>query len=474
MTDETASEAGGEPRGANPIWGGRFAEGPAEIMRRFNASVRFDRRLAAEDLAGSRAHAAMLAAQGVISAEDHAAIESGLDRIEHEIADGAFPWTEEFEDVHMNIESRLAELIGPAAGRLHTARSRNDQVATDVRLWTRAALDRAAAAARTWQRTLVDLAADHIETLMPGFTHLQPATPVTFAHHLLAYVEMVERDRSRMLDARSRLNECPLGAAALAGTSHPIDRDATSAALGFDHPCRNSLDAVASRDFALEAIAAASLAALTLSRFAEEIIVFSSAQFGFLRCSEQFSTGSSIMPQKRNPDAAELIRGKTGRVLGAFQSLATSMKGLPLAYSKDMQEDKEPLFDALDTTTDCLAVAAGVTAGLEIDRDAMERAAGVGHTTAVDLADMLVREAGMPFRQAHHVVGALVAIAETRGATLAGLPLEAAAGVSAAITQSMLDQLDPARSVASRDHVGGPAPVRVRAEIERWRTRLAS
>ena len=460
-------------RTANRMWGGRFSEAPAAIMERFNASIGFDQRLAREDIAGSRAHARMLAAQGLLSSDDLGAILRGLDAIESEIRDGRFAFSEALEDIHMNVEGRLAELIGDAAGRLHTARSRNDQVATDFRMWTRSALERLADGLVRWRMALLAQAERHVETVMPGFTHLQPATPVTFAHHLLAYVEMAERDRTRMLDARERLNECPLGSAALAGTSHPIDREATARALEFDGPCRNSLDAVSSRDFALEALSAASLAAITLSRFAEEVVVFSSAQFGFLRCSDQFSTGSSIMPQKRNPDAAELLRGKAGRVIGAFNALAITMKGLPLAYSKDMQEDKEPVFDALDTVEDCLAIAAGMTESMEADTTAMARAAGLGHTTAVDLADALVRECGPPFRDAHHIVGRLVALADDQNLALSELPLDAAQGVSSLITQDMLSALDPMASVIARDHIGGPAPARVREEIARWRERSA-
>ncbi len=460
--------------GANRMWGGRFAEGPAEIMQRFNASIDVDKRLAAEDIAGSRAHASMLAAQKIISAEDLAAILSGLDQVEAEIADGRFQFTEALEDVHMNVEHRLSELIGSAAGRLHTARSRNDQVATDLRLFVRAGLDRVAVSIEDWQRALVDLAERHVETVMPGFTHLQPATPVTFAHHLLAYTEMAERDKGRVSDARARLNECPLGSAALAGTSHPIDREATAAALGFDGPCRNSLDGVSARDFALEAVSTCVFSALTLSRFAEELVIFSTPQFGFLQCSESFSTGSSIMPQKRNPDAAELLRGKAGGVLGAFTTLAMNVKGLPLAYSKDMQEGKEPAMNALETAEDCLQIAAGMTAELIVRPERMAAAAGVGHATAVDLADALVREAGVPFRDAHHIVGRLVAMAEAEGCAISELPLEKAQSASAAITAEMLDALTPSASVAYRSHIGGPAPSGVRAEIARWRKRLGA
>ena len=460
------------PKKSNAMWGGRFAEAPSEVMQRFNASIGFDQRMAAEDIAGSRAHATMLAAQGILTEEDRDAILGGLDRIEKEIAEGSFAFSEALEDIHMNVEGRLKELIGEAAGRLHTGRSRNDQVATDFRMWVRGTLDGLIAATAAWQQALVTLAEGHTETIMPGFTHLQPATPVTFAHHLLAYVEMAERDKGRLSDARARLNECPLGAAALAGTSHPIDRERTAMALGFDRPTGNSLDSVSSRDFALEALSAASISAITLSRFAEEVVIWSTPAFGFVQCSDQFATGSSIMPQKKNPDAAELLRGKTGRVLGAFQTLAVTMKGLPLAYSKDMQEDKEPVFDALDTLGACLTIAAGMTSTMSVNTEAMKAAAGVGHTTAVDLADWLVRELGMPFREAHHVVGRLVALADEEGAQIHELPLETMRKAHPDVDERVLAAITPEASVAARDHIGGPAPVRVRTALAEWKSRL--
>lgn len=459
---------GTKDRTTNQMWGGRFSEAPAEIMERFNASIGFDQRFAAEDIAGSRAHASMLAAQGILTEEDRDLILGGLDKVEEEISSGQFVFSEALEDIHMNIEGRLRELIGEAAGRLHTARSRNDQVATDFRLWVRGTLTALEEATREWQRALVHLAKDHVDTIMPGFTHLQPATPVTFAHHLLAYVEMADRDAGRYANARARLNECPLGAAALAGTSHPIDRAQTAEILGFEGPCGNSLDAVSSRDFALEALSAASIGAITLSRFAEEIVIWSTPQFGFVKCSDQFSTGSSIMPQKRNPDAAELLRGKTGRVLGAFQSLSMTMKGLPLAYSKDMQEDKEPVFDALDTIGACLKIAAGITSTLAVNKDAMKAAAGVGYTTAVDLADWLVRELNMPFREAHHVVGRLVAIAEDQKVALHELPVETLKDVHQGMDERIRDVVTPEASVAARNHFGGPAPAQVKTRLEYW------
>ncbi|WP_041535603.1 argininosuccinate lyase [Parvularcula bermudensis] len=458
----------------NTMWGGRFSVPPAEIMEKFNASIGFDQKLARQDIEGSRAHARMLARQGILSEADREAILSGLDQVETEIAEGRFVFSTALEDIHMNVEGRLKELIGEAAGRLHTGRSRNDQVATDIRLWVRESLEAIASALLGWQGALVDLAEAHVDTVMPGFTHLQPATPVTFAHHLLAYVEMADRDRGRILDAKARANECPLGAAALAGTSHPIDRDQTAKALGFDRPMGNSIDAVSARDFALEAMNAAALAAITMSRFAEEVVIWSTPQFGFVRSAEAFSTGSSIMPQKRNPDAAELLRGKTGRVIGAWTSLAITMKGLPLAYSKDMQEDKEPLFDALDTVRDCLAIAAGLTESLEVFPDAMAQAASLGHTTAVDLADWLVRHLNLPFREAHHVVGALVSVADREGVQLHELSDETLMAAHPRLDGSVRAHLSPTASVAARDHFGGPAPAQSRARIATWKERLAS
>jgi argininosuccinate lyase len=454
------------------MWGGRFAGGPAAIMRRINASIDFDKRLYAEDIAGSRAHCAMLVAQRIISPEDGAAIARGLERIQGEIESGAFVFSEANEDIHLNIEARLAELIGPAAGRLHTARSRNDQVATDFRLWVRGAIDRLDAALRDLQAALIDQAEAHADAVMPGFTHLQIAQPVTFGHHMLAYVEMFGRDRGRFADCRARLNECPLGAAALAGTAFPIDRDMTAAALGFARPAANSLDAVSDRDFAIEFLAAAALAGTHLSRLAEEIVIWASDPFGFVRLSDAFTTGSSIMPQKRNPDAAELVRAKTGRLDGALISLLTVMKGLPLAYQKDMQEDKVPVFEAYDALELCLAAMAGMVRDIRVDRERLRAAAGRGFSTATDLADWLVRALGMPFRQAHHVTGAIVKRAEARGVTLAALSLTELRQVEPRITEAVFDVLDPERSAASRTSFGGTAPARVREAITAARRRF--
>jgi argininosuccinate lyase len=460
-------------KAGHSLWGGRFSAKPAELMARINASIGVDRRLAAEDLAGSRAHAAMLADTGVIGREDGAAIQGGLDAIEAEIAAGAFRFREDLEDIHMNVESRLAELIGPAAGRLHTGRSRNDQVALDFRLWVRSACDRSAAQLRDLQRALVRRAEENADTLMPGFTHLQPAQPVTFGHHLMAYVEMFGRDAGRFEDARARMNECPLGAAALAGTSFPIDREATARALGFDRPTANSLDSVSARDFALEALAAGAICATHLSRLAEEIVLWTTPAFGFIALSDAFTTGSSIMPQKRNPDAAELIRAKVGRVLGSLVSLTVVMKGLPLAYGKDMQEDKAPTFEAFDALELSLAAMTGMIDDLTPNREAMARAAGTGYSTATDLADWLVRRLGMPFRQAHHVTGRAVARAEALGCDLADLPLEALRSLEPGVTADVYEVLSPAASAASRVSHGGAAPVQVRAQIARWKERLS-
>jgi argininosuccinate lyase len=449
----------------NSLWGGRFAGGPAEIMRRINASIDFDKRLYAEDIAGSKAHCAMLVAQNILSPEDGAAIATALDQIKLEIESGDFVFSAEREDIHMNIEARLAELIGPVAGRLHTARSRNDQVATDLRLWLRGVIDRLDVAMRDLQRALIDRAEAEAATVMPGFTHLQIAQPVTLGHHLMAYVEMIGRDRSRFADCRRRLNESPLGAAALAGTSFPIDRQVTAAALGFDRPAANSLDAVADRDFAIEFLAAAAIAGMHLSRFAEEIVIWCSDGFGFVTLSDAFTTGSSIMPQKRNPDAAELVRAKTGRLNGSLVALLTAMKALPLAYGKDMQEDKLPVFEAADTLDLCLAATAGIVCDLRPDRERLRAAAERGFSTATDLADWLVRVAGLPFRQAHHATGAIVRQAEARGCTLAELPLAVMQAVEPAITAAVYDVLDVDRSVASRMSFGGTAPQRVRAAV---------
>jgi argininosuccinate lyase len=470
MSHKPAGPANSLP--ANALWGGRFAAGPAEIMRRINASIDTDRRLYAEDIAGSKAHSAMLVAQNIISPEDGAAIAAGLDQIKAEIERGEFAFSAEREDIHLNIEARLAELIGPAAGRLHTARSRNDQVATDLRLWLRAAIDRLDRGMRELQRALIDRAEETAALVMPGYTHLQIAQPVSLGHHLLAYVEMIGRDRGRLADCRRRLNECPLGAAALAGTAFPIDRDRTAAALGFERPMANSLDAVSDRDFAIEFLAAAALAGTHLSRFAEEIVLWTSDGFGFLALSDAFTTGSSIMPQKRNPDAAELVRAKAGRLSGALVGLLAVMKGLPLAYGKDMQEDKAPVFDAADTLELCLAAAAGIVRDMRPDAERLAAAAGRGFSTATDLADWLVRALGLPFRQAHRVTGLIVKRAEAHGCTLAELPLAELQRIEPAITEAVYDVLDVARSVASRTSYGGTAPERVRAAIAAARRRF--
>jgi len=461
------------PKSSEPpghyLWGGRFDAKPDALMQAINVSIGFDRRLAAEDIAGSRAHAAMLAATGVIASADEAAIQAGLAKIEAEIAGGAFPFREEFEDIHLNVEKRLEELIGPAAGRLHTARSRNDQVALDLRLWVRAACDRTVEQILALQRALVARAEAHAETLMPGFTHLQSAQPVTLGHHLMAYVEMLGRDGGRFADARARMNESPLGAAALAGTSFPIDRFMTARALAFDAPMANSLDAVAARDFALEALAAAVMLALGLSRLAEEVVLWSTPQFGFARLSDAFTTGSSIMPQKRNPDAAELVRAKTGRVLGAFTALSLVMKGLPLAYSKDLQEDKVPVFEAFDALELALMAMTGMAADLTPDPERMAAAAGAGYATATDLADWLVRVLGKPFREAHHVAGRAVKRAEALGVELANLPLDELRALEPSITAEVYAVLTPRASVESRTSYGGAAPAQVRAQIARWK-----
>jgi len=455
------------------MWGGRFAVRPDDLMQAINVSIGFDRRLAEQDLAGSRAHAAMLRKQGVITSEDEAAIQSGLETIAGEIRDGTFPFREEFEDIHMNVEARLRELIGPAAGRLHTARSRNDQVAVDFRLWVRDACDRTVDQLKRLQSALLDRAEQHANTLMPGFTHLQPAQPVTFGHHLMAYVEMFGRDAGRFADARTRMNECPLGAAALAGSPFPIDREATARALGFDRPTANSLDSVSDRDFALEALAAATLCGIHLSRLAEELVIWTTPQFGFVRLSDAFSTGSSIMPQKRNPDAAELVRAKVGRLMGSFTQLTIVMKGLPLAYSKDMQEDKVPTFEAFDALELSLAAMTGMILDLEPDVDRMAAAAGAGFSTATDLADWLVRTLDMPFRDAHHVTGAAVKRAEALGVDLPGLPLAEFQALCQGITPAVFEVLTPAASAGSRQSYGGTAPDQVRLQAARWREKLS-
>ncbi len=457
----------------NRMWGGRFAEGQDSAMEEINASIDFDQRLFRQDILGSKAHARMLAKQGIIAADDAEKIVTGLDTILREIEAGSFTFSRALEDIHLNIEARLAELIGPAAGRLHTARSRNDQVATDVKLWVRDAIDATDAALAGLQHGLADKALAGAALVMPGFTHLQVAQPVTFGHHLLAYVEMISRDRGRFADARARLNESPLGAAALAGTSFPIDRAMTATALGFDRPAANSLDAVADRDFAIETLAAASICAVHLSRFAEEIVLWSSAQFAFVRLSDKFTTGSSIMPQKRNPDAAELVRGKTGRIVGDLAALLVVMKGLPLAYSKDMQEDKEPLFDAMDALALSIAAMTGMVADMTPNASAMRKAAGAAYSTATDLADWLVRTLGIPFRQAHELTGRIVAAAEDRGVSLEKLPLDAMQAAEPRITTEVYSVLGARQSVKSRTSFGGTAPDNVRKEARRWLKLLA-
>ena len=456
MADETPAQR---------TWGGRFVTKPAELMNRINASIGFDKRLWREDIAGSKAHAAMLREQGIISEPDAVEILEGLDQIAGEYERDGVPEKLELEDIHMTVESRLAELIGPAAGRLHTARSRNDQVATDFRLWVRNACDEAVDAVRALQRALVERADEHAETVMPGFTHLQVAQPVTLGHHLMAYYEMLRRDASRFRDARARMNECPLGSAALAGTRFPIDRERTADALGFAGATTNSLDSVSDRDFALDYLSAAAQCSLHLSRLAEELIIWASAPFGFLKLSDQFSTGSSIMPQKRNPDAAELVRGHSGRILGALTSLMVTMKGLPLAYSKDMQDDKEPVFEARDLLMLSLEALAGMMETVDFVPDRMRAAAAQGYSTATDLADWLVREADVPFREAHHITGRAVKAAEERGCDLADLPLDALREVDDRIDQRVFDVLSVDASVRSRTSYGGTAPERVREQI---------
>ena len=453
----------------NKMWGGRFASGPAAIMREITPSIDFDKRLAGEDLAGSRAHCRMLATEGIISKDDGQAILGGLDTIEKEIAAGTFVFKRELEDIHLNIEARLAELIGPAAGRLHTARSRNDQVVTDFRLWVRAACIRAEEGLTVLQKALIAQAEQHLDTIMPGFTHMQVAQAVTFAHHLMAYVEMFGRDRGRFEDAKKRLNESPLGAAALAGTTFPIDRDATAKALGFTRPMRNSMDAISARDFALEYLAACTISAVHLSRLAGELVQWSTPAFGFVKLSDAFTTGSSIMPQKRNPDAAELIRGKTGRVLGDFVALATVVKGLVLTYGTDLQEDKERVFDAADTLEISLAAMAGMIADMTANPAKMLSAAEAGYPTATDLADWVVRVLKKPFREAHHIAGSIVKCAEDKGVTLDKLPLADMQAIDADITEEVFKVLSLESSVKARMSLGGTAPARVREQLAHWK-----
>ncbi len=455
------------------MWGGRFESGPAEIMEEINASIDFDKRLATQDIRGSLAHAAMLAETGILTQSDVEAISGGLKAVLAEIEGGTFTFSRALEDIHMNVESRLKDLIGPVAGRLHTGRSRNDQVATDMKLWVRDSIDGLDAQLRDLQGALAEKAETFAGAVMPGFTHLQSAQPVTFGHHLLAYVEMIARDRGRLADARKRLNESPLGAAALAGTSFPIDRDMTARALGFDRPTANSLDSVADRDFALETLSAASICAMHLSRFAEEITLWMTPQFAFVKLSDKFTTGSSIMPQKQNPDAAELVRGKTGRIFSALQGLLVVMKGLPLTYSKDMQEDKEGTFDALQSLSLCIAAMAGMVRDMEPQTKTMKRWAGAGFSTATDLADWLVRVLEMPFRDAHHVTGRLVALAASRNVGLEKLTLADMQEVEPRITQDIFAVLGVERSVRSRVSYGGTAPANVRKQAKRWLARLA-
>ncbi|MEE2944325.1 MAG: argininosuccinate lyase [Pseudomonadota bacterium] len=462
MTDNTS----------NQMWGGRFAAGPDAIMEAINASIGYDQRMAAQDIAGSRAHAAMLAKAGIITDKDAEAIREGLLTVLSEIENGNFSFSAALEDIHMNVEARLKEIIGEPAGRLHTGRSRNDQVATDFKLWVRDQMDSAIAGIEALMKALLSQAEAGAEWVMPGFTHLQTAQPVTWGHHMMAYVEMLARDRSRFMDARKRMNESPLGAAALAGTSFPIDREMTADALGFDRPAANSLDAVSDRDFALDFLSASTICAVHLSRLSEELVIWSSAQFRFVTLSDRFSTGSSIMPQKKNPDAAELIRAKIGRIFGANTALTIVMKGLPLAYSKDMQEDKEQTFDAADNLMLALAAMEGMVKDMSANTESLEAAAGSGFSTATDLADWLVRALNMPFRDAHHVTGTLVAMAESRGCDLPDLTLEDMQSVHEHITEDVFGVLGVHNSVASRTSYGGTAPSQVRAQVARWKDLL--
>ena len=457
---------------ANQMWGGRFSAGPDAIMQAINASIGFDQRLYAQDIAGSRAHAAMLAAAGIITSKDADAIGEGLLAILSEIEAGNFPFTPELEDIHLNIEARLTERIGEAGKRLHTGRSRNDQVAVDFRLWVRDQCDQAIAGLTGLMQAFLRQAEAGADWVMPGFTHLQTAQPVTWGHHMMAYVEMLARDRSRFQDARNRMNECPLGAAALAGTSFPIDRHMTARALGFERPTANSLDSVSDRDFALEFLAASSICAMHLSRFAEELVIWSSAQFRFVRLSDRWTTGSSIMPQKKNPDAAELLRAKLGRILGATVALFTVMKGLALTYSKDMQEDKEQVFDAADSLMLGLAAMTGMVSDMTANRDVLAASAASGFSTATDLADWLVRALGLPFREAHHVTGSLVAMAEKQGCDLPDLTLAQMQSVHPGITDQVYGVLGVENSVRSRTSYGGTAPDQVRAQVARWKAAL--
>jgi len=471
MSDER-DMTGSDTGATNAMWGGRFADGPSAIMREINASIPFDKALWRQDIAASKAHVAMLGAAGIIAADDALVIANGLDAVAAEYEADGVPEDWDREDIHMTTEARLAELIGPVAGRLHTARSRNDQVATDFRLWVRDAMAQMEEGLAALQRALVTRAGEHADSIMPGFTHLQTAQPVTLGHHLMAYYEMFRRDRARLADARVRMNECPLGSAALAGTGFPIDRDATAAALGFERPTANSLDAVSDRDFALDFLWCCSSTALHLSRLAEELILWASQPFGFIRLPDSLSTGSSIMPQKKNPDAAELVRGHSGRVIGALTSLMITMKGLPLAYSKDMQDDKPPVFEAASLMALSIAAMTGMIAGATFNTARMRAAAELGYATATDLADWLVRARGIPFREAHHITGAAVKLAEQRGIALDALPLEDLKAIDARIDESVYAALSVDASVAARASYGGTAPDQVRLQVARARAAL--
>ena len=463
-----------DTKNSNSMWGGRFAEGPSAIMREINASIPFDKALWREDIAGSRAHVAMLAKQGIVSVEDAHAIDDGLQQVAAEYERDGVPEDWDLEDIHMTVEARLTEIVGPAAGRLHTARSRNDQVATDFRMWTRSAMQRAIAGIDAVLGALVERAEEHADSIMPGFTHLQTAQPVTLGHHLLAYFEMLVRDRSRFADALARMDECPLGSAALAGTGFDLDRNMTAESLGFARPTRNSLDAVSDRDFALDYLMAASQCSLHLSRLAEEFIIWASQPFGFVKLPDTLSTGSSIMPQKRNPDAAELVRGHAGRVIGCATSLMVTMNGLPLAYSKDMQDDKPPVFEAVGLLDLSLAAMAGMVADSGFDTGRMRKAAEAGHATATDLADWLVRQADIPFREAHHITGAAVKLADEKGVALDGLSIDDLKGIDARIDERVFDALSVDASVAARASYGGTAPVRVREQVAAAKQRLGT
>ncbi|WP_304070752.1 argininosuccinate lyase [Maricaulis maris] len=470
MADDTSNDAG--QKASSAMWGGRFSAGPSAVMEAINASIDIDQRMADQDIDGSLAHSRMLAATGVISSADAAAIQRGLEQVRSEIHAGDFPWSKALEDVHMNVEARLKDIIGEPAGRLHTARSRNDQVATDFRLWLRDACDRIDAMLAAYQTALVKQAEIHADQVMPGFTHLQTAQPVSLGHHLLSYVEVAQRDRGRFADARKRLNESPLGCAALAGTAFPIDREMTASDLGFDRPMANSLDGVAARDFALEVLSAAAICAVNLSRFAEEIVLWCTRRFGFATLSDAWSTGSSIMPQKRNPDAAELVRAKPGRIIGSLTGLLTVVKGLPLAYSKDLQEDKAPVFQAIDDLELALLSMAGMAGDLTFFPEALEEAAGEAYSDATDLADYVVRELGKPFRDAHHISGSIVKLAEARGVPLAELSLAEMQSVEPAIDETVFSVLSARASMMSRTSFGGTSPIRVREQVAIWKDRL--